>query len=256
MQAAGPSRARTIAFRVVVIVFALGALLGLFGVGVVLAFLDNQDGEIHRVHDMAFGVLSGAIVTVGLLAQLRRPERQTSAFYQIGVAALAALVAGLVAGDPGLGVFFFLALVVGMGILVWLHPARGALRAAAGGLSPVLAGLAAVGAVPALWFALTTSRFQRDFPATDPHVKMSHWTVMTAMLLVLVLAAFLAAMRYPGWRVTAWSVGAGAFLYGLASTVYPHHAGSKGVGWGVAAMAFGAVFVGAAEWVARSRSPG
>jgi hypothetical protein len=143
-----------------------------------------------------------------------------------------------------------------MGVLVWLHPTRTALRARAAGLSPVLAGLAAVGAVPALWFALTTSRFQRDFPASDPHVKMNHWTVMTAMLLVLVLAAFLAAMRYPGWRVTAWSVGSGAALYGLASAVYPHHAGSKGVAWGVAAMAFGVVFVGAAEWVARSRSPG
>jgi hypothetical protein len=256
VQVSAPSRGRAIAFRIVAIVFAIGALLGLFGVGVIVAFLDNEAGKIHRVHDMAFGVLSGAIVTVGLLAQLRRPERQTSAFYQIGSAAVAALGAGLVSGDAGFGVLLFLILAAGLAILAWLHPARAALRARSEGLSPVLAGLAAIGAVPALWFALTTSRFQRDLPSTDPHVKMSHWAAMTAMLLALVLTAFLASIRFPGWRLTAWSVGIGAALYGLASTVYPHHAGSKGVGWGVAAMVFGAVFIGAAEWVARSRSPG
>jgi hypothetical protein len=250
----GSSRGRRLAFRIVVVVLALASLLGLFGLGVVIAWIDTEDGKIHRVHDMAFGVFSGVIVTTGLLAQLRDPGRQTSGFYQVIAAAVGGLLGGLLAGDAGFGVFLFVALVAGMGILAWLHPDRRALGARSQGISPILAGLAAAGAVPAVWFALTMARFQRDFPPTDPHVKQGHWTMMTAMLLALVLTSFLASLRYPGWRVTARSAGAGAFLYGLSSVVFSDYAGSSGTGWGLVAMAAGAVFVGAAEWVARNPS--
>jgi hypothetical protein len=239
-------------------VFAIGALVGLFGVGLIVGWFDTNEGKIHRVHDIAFGVLAGVILTVAFLAQLRDPERKLSLRYQIVVAALAALIAGLMATDLGTGVFFFLIPIVALAILVAVHPAGMALMRGARSFSPPLALLAVAGGVPLIWFALTTARLQRTGISTDPHVKMSHWTIMTAMLLAIFLVALLSSLMLSGWRITAWCAGAGAFFYGLASSVFAKfpgtsvpYPGSQGVGWGLVAMAGGLLFVVAAEWEAR-----
>lgn len=252
------SKGRRIAFRAVAALFALGTAFGLFGVAVIFAWFDKTDGKIHRVHDMAFGVLFGAIATVGLLAQTRNPERRTSALFQVALAGVAVLIAGLAAGDAGTGVSLFAILVVAVGILVVLHPARDELTKRGAGASPVLAALVVLAAIPLLWYSLTTAKLQRDGLPSDPHVKNGHWTLMTAMLIALVLVGLLAALRYPGWRITAWSAGAGAFLYGLASLVFSKfpgadapYPGSKGVGWGLLAMVGGLLFIGMAELEAR-----
>ena len=238
--------------------FALGSFLGLFGIGLIVGWFDTDEGKIHRVHDIGFGVLAGVIMTVGFLALLRHPERKVSALYQVGAAGVAALIAGLVASDVGLGLVFFVPAVVAVGVLSALHPARAELRRRGAGISGVLAALAVLGAIPLVWLALTMARFQRDGLPNDAHVKESHWTLMAAMAIAIVLVAFLASARLPGWRITAWSAGAGAFFYGLASAVFAKfpgtdspYAGSKGTGWGIVAMAGGLLFIAAAEWEAR-----
>jgi hypothetical protein len=264
MQPAAPAtqqgRGRRIAFRILAGLFAAGALGGLFGIGLVIGWFDTSDGKIHRVHDIAFGVVAGVFLAVGFVAQLRRPEAQVSARYQIVAASFAALIAGLMASDAGTGLFFFLVSLAALAIMVAVHPAGLALMKAKASLSGPLATLAAVGAVPLVWFALTTARMQRTGFRTDPHVKMGHWTMMTAMLLAILLVALLASLRLPGWRITAWCAGLGAFVYGLASAVFAKfpntqlpYPGSKGVGWGLVAMAGGVVFVAVAEWEARRR---
>jgi len=252
------SRGRTIAFRVVTAVFALGSFLGLFGIGLIVGWFDSDEGKIHRVHDIGFGVLAGVIMTVGLLALFRHPERKVSPLYQVGAAGLAGLIAGLMASDVGFGLVFFVPAVVAVGILILLHPARAELRRPGAGVSALLVSLAGLGAIPLVWLSLTMARFQRDGLATDAHVKESHWTLMASMAIAIVLIAFLAAARLPGWRITAWSAGAGAFIYGLASAVFAKfpgtdspYAGSKGTGWGIVAMAGGLLFIAAAEWEAR-----
>jgi hypothetical protein len=252
-------RGRRVAFAALAILFAAASLGGLFGIGLVIGWFDNDDGKIHRVHDIAFGVLFGIIVTVAFLAQLRRPESKVSPRYQILAAAAASLIAGLMATD-GAGVFFFLVLVLALAILVAVHPVGLSLLRGTASVSRPLAAMAAVGAIPLLWFALTTARLQRTGPPTDLHVKGSHWTVMTAMLLGILLVALLASLRLGGWRTSAWCAGLGAFTYGLASAVFAKfpntqlpYPGSKGVGWGLVAMAGGAVFVAVAEWEARRR---
>ena len=91
------SRGREIAFRILSGVFAAGAFGGLFGVAIVIAWTDSEAGGIHRVHDMGFGALYGAILTVGFAVQTVHPERKISAFYQIVVVVLATFIAAVLA---------------------------------------------------------------------------------------------------------------------------------------------------------------
>jgi hypothetical protein len=256
------SRRRRVAFVVLSILFAMGAFGGLFGVGLIIGWFDTDQGKIHRVHDIGFGVLSGVILTVAFVAQIRDPEGKVSPRHQIVAAALASLIAGLIAEDLGTGLFFFLVPLVALAILIAINPTTAESMRRREGFSPLLAGLAALGAVPLTWFALTMARFQREGPATDPHVKEGHWTIMATMALALVLVALLSSLKFRGWRISAWCAGAGAFVYGLASVVFAKfpgtntaYAGSKGVGWGVVAMAGGVLFIGAAEWEARRTAP-
>jgi hypothetical protein len=92
-------KGRRIAFAVGSAIFAAGAFGGLFGLGVLIGWFDTEDGGIHRVHMVGFGVLYGVILTVALVAMTRRPERKTSAFYQVVATAVAALVASLASAD-------------------------------------------------------------------------------------------------------------------------------------------------------------
>jgi hypothetical protein len=147
---------------------------------------------------------------------------------------------------------------VALAILVAVHPAGTALMRGKGSLSPVLALPAVAGAIPLTWFALTAAKLQRTGFPSDPHVKESHWTIMASMALAIVLVALLSSMKLPGWRISAWCAGAGAFFYGLASVVFATfpgtsvpYAGSEGVSWGLVAIVGGLVFIAAAEWEAR-----
>lgn len=244
------SKGTRIAFKVLAAIFAAGAFGGLFGVAIIFAWTDNDGGGIHRVHDMGFGALFGAILTTGFLVQNWRPERKISPFYQILHAGLATAIAGALTtrGFGLVGLF----ILVAYGILFALHPYRSELlHPVREGFSALLLGLSVLGAIPLIWFALTTARLERNGLPTDPHVKMDHWTMMSAMAIGIVLVGFLSAFKFRGWRISAWSAGAAIFLYGLISTVYFDRPGSEGKGWGIVAMAGGLVFIAAAEWEAR-----
>lgn len=84
------SRGRLIAFKVLAVPFGIGAAIDLFGAGIIVGWFDTEGGQIHRVHDIGFGVLAGVFLTVGLLAQLHVPERKVSVRYQIVAAAATA----------------------------------------------------------------------------------------------------------------------------------------------------------------------
>jgi hypothetical protein len=250
------SRGRLTAFKVLAVLFAMGAAIGHFGAGIIVGWFDTEEGAIHRVHDIGFGVLAGVFVTVGFLAQLHVPERKVSVRYQIVAAGVAAMGAGLLASDPGNGLFFLLP-VAELAVLVAVHPAGMALMRGGGSFSPVMAVVAAAGAVPLVWVSLTWARLQRTGLDTDPHVTKGHWTIMTAMAFAIVLVALLSSLKLSGWKITAWCAGAGAFLYGLASLVFATfpgtnvpYPGSQGAGWGAVAMVGGLLLIAAAQWEA------
>jgi len=247
------SKGKRIAFIVLSAVLAAAAFGALFGVAVVIAWIDNTDGGIHRVHDMGFGSLYGAILTVGLAVQVSHPERRISAFYQIVAVALAVVLGGVLSssGYAALGILILVACV----ILLLLHPYRSeVLRPVREGFSPLLAGLAVLGAIPLLWYASSMASLQRNGLPADLHVKQEHWTTMAAMAIGIALVGLLSSIRFRGWRISAWSAGTALFLYGLASVVYPHKAGSEGTEWGLVAILGGLVFIAVAEWEARRSS--
>lgn len=253
------SRGRRIAFSVLAAVFAAAALGGLFGIGLVIGWFDDDAGGIHRVHDIGFGVLFGVIVSVGFAALVARPERRPSAYLQATVAAVAALLAGLISADWGY-LSLGLPLVAALVILLVLHPTRETVLHPTLQPSAAMTAVALVGAIPLVGFAVTAARLQRDGLAADPHVSMSHWATMSAMALGLVFTGLLASTRIRGWRLTAWCAGIGAATYGLASIVFARfpgsevpYPGSEGSTWGAVAVAGGLVFIAVAEWEARRR---
>jgi hypothetical protein len=251
---ARPSTGRRIAFGILAFLFGAGALGGLFGIGLVIGWFDNDSAGIHRVHDIGFGILYGILVAAPFFAMVRPRWVRPSLLWQIVGAAAGIVLGAVIATDPtyliGAG-----ALVVAVAILVAVHPDRTRLLQGRANFSVPMTVTAAAGAVPLVWFALTAARLQRTGSPLDPHVKMEHWTTMSAMAFALVLVAFLAAARLSGYRFTAWCAGIGVSVYGIASMVFHRfpgsaipYAGSEGMGWGFVALFGGLAFIALAEW--------
>jgi hypothetical protein len=253
--------ARRIAFTVASAILATGAAGGLLGFALVTGWFDKEDGGIHRVHYLGFGILYGLILASAAVVLTWRPERKSSVFIQVVATAVAAILGGLVSADGNyltLGLFVLAAAA----ILLALHPARGGVLRPSMRASPLMGALALAGSVPLVWFALTVARLQRAGPPTDPHVSGDHWANMSAMAFGLVLVGLLASARMPGWRITAWCAGLGAAVYGLASIVFHRfpgssvpYPGSEGIGWGLVAIIGGVAFVVAAEWESARQRP-
>jgi hypothetical protein len=251
------SNARRTAFTVLTFLFGAASLGGLFGIGLVIGWFDTDEGGIHRVHDLGFGILYGIVVAGAFFALLRRPEDKPSVFLQVIAAALAVTIAALVSADPGY-LTIAVALLVASAILLALHPGRDEVLHPKPRLSPVMSAFVLAGAIPLVWFGLTSARLQRDGSPLDPHVLMGHWTTMASMAFGLVAVGLLASARIRGWRFTAWCAGLGTAVYGLGSIVFHRfpgtdvtYAGSEGIGWGLVALIGGLAFVAVAEWEAR-----
>jgi hypothetical protein len=253
---------RRVAFRVVAFLFGAAALGALFGIGLVIGWFDTDEGGIHRVHELGFGIAYGVLVGAAFFAMVGRRAVGSSLFLQVIAVALAVVVAAFASGDPGYAAIGA-ALIVAAAITLALYPARADVLHPHARLSVPLASLAMAGAVPLVAFALTAARLQRDGSSLDPHVNQSHWTTMASMALALVAVGLLASARITGWRFTAWCAGLGVALYGLASMVFSRfpgselpYAGSEGTGWGVVALVGGLAFITVAEWEARRATPG
>lgn len=259
--AASRVNARGIAFSVLTFLFGAAALGGLFGIGLVIGWFDTDEGGIHRVHDLGFGILYGILVAAAFFAMVWRSAAKPSVFLQVIAAALAVIIAALVSADVGY-LILAAALLVASGILLPLHPKRGEILHPRTHLSTVMIAFVLAAAIPLVWFGLTAARLQRDGSPLDPHVEEGHWTTMAAMAFGLVAVGLLASARIRGWRFTAWCAGLGAAVYGLASIVFDRfpgtdiaYAGSEGIGWGLVALIGGIGFIAVAEWEARRSGP-
>ena len=250
-------KGRRIAFAVASAISAAGAFGGLLGLGLIIGWFSNEDGGIHRVHYIGFGVLYGVLVAVACLAMMRRPDRRASAFFQVIATVVAGLIAVLASAD---GRYLLFAVVVAAmaAILLALHPARAELFHPRLNPSLLMLALAVAGSLPLVWFGVTMAKLQRMGLPADPHVKNDHWVNMAGIAFALVLTGVLASVRMPGWRVSAWCAGFGVAVYGLASIVFHRfpgttvaYPGSEGIGWGLAALIGGLGFVAVAEWEAR-----
>ena len=107
------------------------------------------DQARNQVLDAGWGLVFGVILPLGLLAQLRRPERRIAGIQQTAVVALALAVVGVAGEAWRYGAVA--AGVAGVGaVLVALHPARATFLARGQHLDVVMLALAAVAADPPL----------------------------------------------------------------------------------------------------------
>jgi predicted benzoate:H+ symporter BenE len=142
-----------------------------------------------------------------------------------------------------------LILLPAIGILLALHPAREAFFRRGSGPSRALLALTVIGAVPLIAYALDMGARARDLAGPPHHAQ--RLSTMAAMALAIGLTGLLAALRTRGSRIPAWSAGAAAIVFGLASVVFPDQPGAVGHGWGALAIAGGVLFIAVGEWEVR-----
>ena len=242
---------RTAWLKVVALVGALASLTINFGlIDLIDGFTGYVDQARNQVLDVGWGALFGVILPLGLLAQLRRPERRIAGVQQTAVVALALAVAGA-AGEQ----WRYLALAGGVAglcaILLALHPARRTFLQRGRRPEPMLLALAAVATVPALVYAWRmASAARRGLPPADAVSNgLHHWTVMTALALVVPLLALLAAMGTSGWRIPAISASLGPGAWAISCLLAPVRApGSEGHAWAWTVLAWAGLTLSAAAW--------
>lgn len=243
-------------------VFALVVLvtLLLFGLlGVVLVQDDVIGGHTHfrehthRIHDLTFAFLFGT-AGVGLIAQILSPAKNVAGQLMalipwislVLVFPLTEYWAAQGAGFVIVATAIFGALTLNAAIF---HPTgRGLFRSfSRSRLNRVMLALVIVATVPLLAFAFTNVGQQRT--VTDDHAALGHYGFMAAFSFTVIGVGLLASLRPDGWRLTAWVGGLLAALLGLASVMLPPPdvASSLGLAWGLAAIAWGVIFVAAAE---------
>jgi hypothetical protein len=111
--------------------------------------------------------------------------------------------------------------------------------------------LAAVAAVPSLVYCWRMAEAQRrDLPPADAVSNgLHHWTVMTALGLLVLLLVLLAALRTRGWRIPAMSASIAAGGWAISCVLAPESAaGSEGHAWAWAVIVWAVVTLAATVW--------
>jgi hypothetical protein len=269
-QAEPPGRRnRLFAFRILVVLFAVFHIFMTPLPFLVLAFFidANPNGISHQVHELCFGALF-AMTFVGLLSQLRNPERKIAGMYQVMLPLFVTVPLVLIVDryiDPTIPIFLVLPLV-----LLWLHPAR----TPDWRPSVILVVLAGVAAVPLIVFAVdqiaTGIRAssaggeilrEMDADATEREVvreleeagipraerieilHSGHWVGMGGFALSVAGISILGALRPRGWRLMVWSSAAALSVYALASLRYPSDASALSGLWAGLTLAWAILFV-------------
>jgi hypothetical protein len=245
--------ARRMAFTAwaAILVLLFGVML--FGLtSLALAWFQPLEGVAGPVTELGYGALVGIILTVGVASQLRAPERRIAGVQQAALVVPALLIGSALAADTQ-NVEAAAIVLVGVGILLMVHPARADFFRRGTAPSRPLCAIAVVGALPSLAYAIEMGRQAQDLVGPPHHVQ--RLSTMAAMAIAIVLIGLLASLRTRGWRVPAWSAGIAAVVFGLASAAYPDHPGAAGMGWGGLALAGGILFIAVAEREARRRPP-
>ncbi|HBY96144.1 MAG: hypothetical protein M5U01_38625 [Ardenticatenaceae bacterium] len=251
-------RVRRVAFFVWAAILSL--LFGITFIGVTVLtvgiWLVNQNPYTNPVTDLGFFALGAIIITAGLVVQLRAPEHKIAGVQQAVIGLLALGVAGLIGGrvEPLTGSLLFL---VATAILVALHPARREFFKVGKRLSAPLAALSILAAIPATAYAATMLVQARQAGPSCFFGRCAYgdrFAEMAALAIAIVVLGMLAASQTEGWRVTAWSVGAAAAIFGSASIVLPEVSGAPGQAAGALAVAWGVLFVAVAEREKRNTS--
>jgi MFS family permease len=270
---------RRIGFTVLILV-ALGVYLGLVqgwrnnvfivsswfgGVGALPPeFLEIK----HRLHEFAFAMVFWPFL-FGLLAQFRSPKRHVNGMFMALLPFVGLLLAFALTNfwDPVM-ILAFLGVPTALAAIA--HPAGRELLDSVriDRVNPVLLGLTLVAAVPLLAFAVNQIGLQTGAiePAAahataeaqeihDQHLEFGHFTLVTAFTFIVIGTGLLSSLRQPGWRLTAWVAGLMVIVYAIGGLLAPEASSNFGFLWNLGAIAWGAVFIGAAHVIGASETP-
>ena len=243
--ASGAGRTRRVAFFVWAAILSLLFGIGFFGLTVlIIGWFETPYGVSTPVSELSHRALAGIIITVGLLVQLRSPARRIAGVQQAVLGILAFLITALIGGrqEPLQESLLFLAAVA---ILVTLHPARREFFKPGARLSPALAAISVLGAIPAVGYAVSMLVQARQFVGPPHHA--DRFAEMAAASIAIVLVGMLASLKSQGWSISAWSAGAASIVVGMASVVFPDAPGGVGRVWGTLAVGAGVLFLVLAE---------
>jgi hypothetical protein len=235
-------RLRPVAYGLAFLLFPLPWFVATVG-----RSISGPDLGSHRVHDLTgAGVALCGVWLAGLLVSLVRP-RYVAALQQVLVVIAALAIAEAITGE-----MYALPIILGVpvALVVLAQPDRRALFTKGQGLSPVLAPLALIAAIPLARYAADQGVLQHDAVVGDPHAKMSHYTDMAWVGVLIPLLGLLAAVRTAGWRIPAWSAGILATTFGLSSLAFHDASSALDRGWAVVAALGGIAFVALGEWEA------
>ena len=243
--ASGAGRARRVTFFVWAAILSLLFGIGFFGLTVlIIGWFETPYGVSTPVSELSHRALAGIIITVGLLVQLRSPARRIAGVQQAVLGILAFLITAVIGGrqEPLQESLLFLAAVA---ILVALHPAGREFFKPGARLTPALAAISVLGAIPAVGYAVSMLVQARQFVG-PPHYA-DRFAEMAAAAIAIVLVGMLASLKSQGWSISAWSAGAASIVVGMASVVFPDAPGGVGRVWGTLAVGAGVLFLVLAE---------
>jgi hypothetical protein len=194
--------------------------------------------EGTQVTDVGYGTLTGLVIPMGLLTQMRR----TTGLLQVGAAAAAFLIAGLLADEPPLLVAAAV-VAASTAVLALLHPAHGRCRCNLGRPSIPMLALAVAACAPGCLYGLHMAFNQRNgvLPA-DAHLGLQHWAALSAAAFAALFTALLASLRTNGFLVPGCTAAAAVLAWGLACVAYPNAAGALSPAFAWIAVAWAVAF--------------
>ncbi len=239
------SRLRRVAFTVWAALLVLLFGVAFFGLtSLAIGWFADLEGVAGPVTDIGYGALVGLILTVSLASQLRHPERRIAGLQQAALV-VPSLAAGSLLANDSQNAEQLMLLVPALGVLWVLHPTRGALLRPPTRISPVLAAIALLGAIPLIAYAVGMGAAAQELAGPPHHIQRLSW--MASLAVAIELTALLAALRTPGWRIAAWSAASSLIVFGATSVLFPAHPAAVGSAWGWGAIVGGLVFATVSE---------
>jgi hypothetical protein len=224
-----------------------------------LALLDLVSGFLPAGDDatsstamsnVAFGVLGVVLISPAFARLVRNGPDVPVAMTQLAAVVLALIAASVWSGEA-VGVSGALVVLVPLGIVWAMHPARWSpfRRDVWTVRGPWMLGCAVVLLVSTWAYAgLMAAHGRAAIPPENSFAFVpSHWAAMTAALVAMGRVALSAAAHGGGWTVSTVCVAVAVALFGLASVVNPEVPSSGGRVWGVAALAWAGLWLVAAR---------
>ncbi|HUP15621.1 MAG TPA: hypothetical protein VM848_06185 [Acidimicrobiia bacterium] len=185
-----------------------------------------------------------------MIALFAKPEHGGTAL-QVAAVMTGILITAPIVGDPDnvggmagpIDPLFVILALPGLVAAILAKPWRD-VRASRRRLSILM--LAAIGAVPIVWYGVGQALIQRNTfpPSADPHHN-AHWWAMSALAFAGILVLSGAGLGLRGWRVGATAVGLSGVAFGVASLVAPEAASAVSLLWSIASILWGLAILAA-----------